>query len=131
MAGSWAADRAPIVGHAGLWRQRHATVAVMADPVDQSGLRPDRILSTLEQLHARIVERFPESGLSRVCRTLIDTARWSIADARELARPNWRWRAGVAGVVVTGILAQIWALRLLNFGRLTTLDPPSIVQGLE
>jgi hypothetical protein len=99
----------------------------MADPFEQSGLRPDRILSTLEQLQARIAARFPESGLSRVCVTLIDTARWSVVDAGELARPNWLWRVGVAAVVVVGLAAQLWALRLLNFGRLSTLDPPSMV----
>ena len=103
----------------------------MADPFVQTGLRPDRILSTLEQLQARIAARFPESGLSRVCVTLIDTARWSVVDASQLARPNWLWRAGVAAVVVVGVAAQLWALRLLNFGRLSTLDPPSMVQGLE
>jgi hypothetical protein len=103
----------------------------MPESFDQRALRPDRILSTLEQLHARIVARFPESGLARVCLTLADTARWSIVDASELARPNWIWRSGVAAVVVLGALAQVWALRLLNFGRLATLDPPSIVQGLE
>jgi len=103
----------------------------MADPLDHGGLRPDRILSTLEQLQARIAARFPESGLSRVCLTLLDTARWSIADAGELARPNWLWRAVVAAVVALGVVAQIWALRLLNLGRLSTLDPPSMMQGLE
>jgi hypothetical protein len=103
----------------------------MPDSFDRPALRPDLILSTLEQLHTRIVARFPESGLAPVCLTLVDTARWSIADASELARPNWVWRAGVAAVVVLGVLAQVWALRLLNFGRLSTLDPPSMVQGLE
>ena len=103
----------------------------MADPIDHGGLRPDRILSTLEQLHARISARFPDSGLSRVCLTLVDTARWSIADASALARPNWLWRAAVAAVVVLGALAQFWALRLLNVGRLSTLDPTSLLQGLE
>jgi hypothetical protein len=38
----------------------------MAEPIDQGGLRPDRILSTLEQLHARITARFPESGLPTI-----------------------------------------------------------------
>ena len=103
----------------------------MADPFEQRQLAPDLILSTLDQLHARIVARFPESGLARVCLTLVDTARWSVVDASELARPNWVWRAGVAAVVALGALAQVWALRLLNVGRLSTLDPPSIVQGLE
>jgi hypothetical protein len=103
----------------------------MTDSFDQRELRPDLILSTLEQLQARIAARFPESGLERVCLTLVDTARWSIVDASELARPNWLLRGGVAAVVVAGLLALVWLLRLLNFGRLSTLDPPSLVQGLE
>jgi len=103
----------------------------MSDPSDQPELRPDLILSTSEQLQARISARFPESGLARVCLTLVDTARWSIKDASELARPNWLLRAGVAAIVVAGLLAQVWLLRFLSFGRLSTLDPPSLVQGLE
>ena len=103
----------------------------MTDPPDERRLRPELILSTSEQLQARISARFPESGLARVCLTLVETARWSIVDASELARPNWLWRGGVAALVVGGALAQIWLLRLLNFGRLSTLDPPSLVQGLE
>ena len=102
----------------------------MTDPSDHPGLRPDLILSTSEQLQAPISARFPESGLARVCLTLVDTARWSIVDASELGRPNWLLRAGVAAVVVSGVLAQVWVLRLLNVGRLSTLDPP-IISALQ
>jgi len=44
----------------------------MSDPSDQPELRPDLILSTSEQLQARISARFPESGLARVIRASYD-----------------------------------------------------------
>ena len=37
-------------------------------------LDPERVIATLDQLHARIDERFPDSGLSVVCADLTETA---------------------------------------------------------
>ena len=102
----------------------------MADPLDHGGLRPDRILSTLEQLQARIAARFPESGLSRVCGTLIETARWSIADAGELAPPKLVVAGRGGSVVVVGVLAQSGP-RGCCISVLSDADAASLVQGLE
>jgi hypothetical protein len=93
-------------------------------------LRADRIVKTLEQLQSRIGERFPDSGLSRVCGELIETARWSIADAHRLAQPNWAWRLAVGVVIVLGIAAQIWAARLMHIDAFHE-DAAGLLQGLE
>jgi hypothetical protein len=39
-------------------------------------LDPDRIVETLEQLNARIEERFPGAGLGHVCRLLDELSGW-------------------------------------------------------
>ena len=38
-------------------------------------LNPDRIEATLETLHNRIQERFPNRGLANLCKQLLDIAR--------------------------------------------------------
>lgn len=93
-------------------------------------LRADRIIATLEKLHARITARFPEAGLTRVCADLIETARWSARDALQVARPDYVWRLAVLLLVAGGVAAQIAAFRFLHVanGELTS---PELVQGLE
>jgi hypothetical protein len=93
-------------------------------------LRADRVLATLDKLQGRISARFPEAGLARVCADLIDTARFSAADAASLARPHLLWRFAALALVVLGVTAQISAFRFLNL-RADTLTAPELVQGLE
>ncbi|HVK80335.1 MAG TPA: hypothetical protein VM915_06960 [Verrucomicrobiae bacterium] len=47
-------------------------------------LSADHIIATLEKLHARILARFPDAGLARVCAELIETGRASVAEAAAL-----------------------------------------------
>ena len=93
-------------------------------------LRADHIIATLEKLHARILARFPESGLARVCAELIETSRASVAEAAELARPNYLWRGAAAALVITGLIAQIAAFRFLHLERISG-TAPELLQGLE
>jgi hypothetical protein len=100
-------------------------------PRRYEGLRADRILATLEQLRARIVARFPESGLSQVCAELIAVGDWSAQDAATLAKPNYVWRTLVSLVIVAGIAAQIAAAsRFLNTSGFSA-SGPELLQALE
>ncbi|MGD9980620.1 MAG: hypothetical protein AB7H66_05140 [Hyphomonadaceae bacterium] len=92
-------------------------------------LDPDRIIATLERLKQRIEQRFPNSGLSRVCSELTATAHHSAQRAAEIAAHNWPLRIGVSIVISTGVLALISAVKLLhledietNVGLLQTLE---------
>ena len=99
-------------------------------PSKYEGLRADRIIATLEQLRDRISERFPDSGLSKVCAEVIETGRWSARDAARLARPNWLWRLVLFAMLAAGLAAQIYAAQLIHltgFGA----SAPELVQGLE
>jgi hypothetical protein len=94
------------------------------------GLRADRILATLEQLHARIVARFPDSGLSKVCAELISVGAWSAKDAAALARPDYAWRIGISLVIALGVAAQIAAaVRFVHISGLAF--GPDLLQALE
>ncbi|MES1199197.1 MAG: hypothetical protein ABUS48_04370 [Pseudomonadota bacterium] len=95
-----------------------------------SALHPPSILKTLERLQARIDERFPESGLGRVCAELIDTARQTADKAAALARPDWRLRGAVMALIAAGLAAQIAAARFLHVsvGDMTATE---LAQGLE
>lgn len=93
-------------------------------------LRADRILATLDKLHARIGARFPEAGLTRVCADVTEAARFSARDAADLARPRLLWRMGVLALIVAGLVAQVAAFRFLRIEN-GALTAPELVQGLE
>ncbi len=80
-------------------------------------LDPGKLIETLGRLQTRIDERFPGSGLGRVCAELTETARTSAAEAARLARPSWPWRIAVGALVVLGVWAQVAAAKFLHLER--------------
>jgi len=99
-------------------------------PQKYEGLRADRIIATLEKLQERIAERFPNSGLSKVCAEVIATGRWSARDAVRVAQPNLLWRFILFIVLAAGVAAQIYAARLIHLNGFGA-SAPELVQGLE
>lgn len=93
-------------------------------------LSADHIIATLEKLHARIVARFPDAGLGRVCAELIEVGRASVNEAAELARPDYLWRGAAGALVVAGLIAQVAAFRFLHLERIEG-SAPELLQGLE
>jgi hypothetical protein len=81
-------------------------------------LDPAKIIETLVALRARIDERFPGSGLGKVCAELTETARTSGVESARLAKPSWSWRIAVGALVAAGIWAQVAAARRLHLDRL-------------
>jgi|CXWL01.1.fsa_nt_gi hypothetical protein len=92
-------------------------------------LDPARILDTIEKLHARILARFPDAGLARVCAELLDTGRGISGKAARLTAPNWPLRIAVGAIIVLGALAQIAAARLLHLDEIETNI--GLLQSLE
>ncbi|HWA01681.1 MAG TPA: hypothetical protein VG841_15340 [Caulobacterales bacterium] len=80
-------------------------------------LDSNRIVTTIERVKERIDERFPGSGLGKVCAELVDTARYTAQRATELAAPTWPLRAGVGALIVLGVAAQAEAIRYLHIER--------------
>lgn len=76
-------------------------------------LDPEKIEETIGRLQRRIAERFPDSGLSKVCLQLLVIGENARERSREIARPNRSLRALIGGLIVlivAGTLAT--ALRL-------------------
>jgi hypothetical protein len=61
---------------------------------------------TLERLHSRITERFPESGLRKVCEELIAVAGETKECAEFLRLPHWPIRIGV-GVTIAAMIVVL------------------------
>jgi hypothetical protein len=69
-------------------------------------LDPEKILATITTLGSRIEERFPGSGLSRVCQELLTIACESQRRSAWIARPQRSLRV-FAGALVTFIVAGL------------------------
>ncbi|HYD73908.1 MAG TPA: hypothetical protein VEF55_12285 [Candidatus Binatia bacterium] len=92
-------------------------------------LDPVRIIETLRKLQERIEQRFPGSGLGRLCAELVTTAETSSMEAALLSERNWPLRIAVGALVALGIVAQIAAAKFLhleeveaNIGLLQSLE---------
>ena len=93
-------------------------------------LDPAKILSTAELLQARIVERFPDRGLSHVATEVTAQARAIRAEVEVLTPPIWWLRGLVALVVLGGAAVFLWVgsiLPLQDVGQ----DAIGSVQGIE
>jgi hypothetical protein len=88
-----------------------------------------KIVDTLDRLRVRIHERFPQSGLSRVCGELLEVARENESRARRLALPNWRLRAGIALFLALGAALTLVVARTVAASE--TPDELFGLQGLE
>jgi hypothetical protein len=77
-------------------------------------LDADRTISTIETLSSRITERFPGSGLSRVCGELQMVANESKARVLLIARPNYGLRLAVGLAVILGLAGLFYSISLLE-----------------
>ena len=62
-------------------------------------IRADKVIETVGKLQERIVERFPSSGLGKLCGELQDVAQQSKSRAAAIAKPNTAFRAAVSAAV--------------------------------
>ena len=96
-------------------------------------LDPDKIVATAILLSRRIEERFPGSGLARVCATLVEIAERTKQRLDWVERPNLWLRAAtrlMALLLAVAVVAAVWALVLAV--RATGIqDPLSLVEAVE
>jgi hypothetical protein len=91
-----------------------------------------RVIETIERLQSRVSERFPGSGLSKVCADLAVTARATAQRARALHAPNFTLRFLAAIVVIAGVAAQLYLAHLIDWNSVfRRADAVSITQGLD
>lgn len=78
-------------------------------------------VDTISRLQQRIDDRFPDSGLSRVCAELCEVANESSANISRISRPNYWLRIGVGVVIAIMIFGLVVSLSLLDYSVSTTL----------
>src|SRR5262245_8740108 len=93
-------------------------------------LDPTKIVATLEQLEARIRERFPGAGLGRVCSELTQVARESNARAEQLSLPNIPLRLLSALIILAG-LSVITYVAANTEVRRESESVFTVLQGIE
>ncbi len=93
-------------------------------------LNPDKIIETLAKLEKRISERFPGSGLAKVCGELIGVARDSKAKTAAAARPNYLLRLGIALVLVLGLALLGYVASIIEIKR-GAENVYGVLQGIE
>jgi hypothetical protein len=96
------------------------------------GLRAAKVVETLEQLHARIGERFPDAGLTRVAEELVNVAKETSSRARRVAEPFILLRAVVGAVIAATVAAGVWVVMHSPLQNLTlSPDVAGLAQGLN
>jgi len=78
-------------------------------------LSADKLEETLEQLCARIAERFPDSGLLGVCHDLVVVSRRTSEQARRAERPYFALWLMSAAVVAAVLAAAIYIASFLDW----------------
>ncbi|MEQ1784576.1 MAG: hypothetical protein ABMA14_24785 [Hyphomonadaceae bacterium] len=95
-------------------------------------LNPDRIEATLETLHNRIVERFPNRGLANLCKQLLAIARDDKRKLAYVAQPNIWLRIGVGIAIALGALGLLGFVFGLSLMGLKIDDEVSnVLQGVD
>lgn len=95
-------------------------------------LDADKVLDTVGSLKSRISERFPESGLWKVCVELEQVCARSKERIEWISRPIWPFRALrylLIGLILTGIVVTIFGLRPMAGDEPITLI--ELIQTLE
>jgi len=103
----------------------------MAKHDDFRALEADLVIATIERLHKRISERFPEAGLAHVCADLLALARTNSARARRIARSNVPLRFGILVLLILGAVAITAVIAMLRSVPTSADSIFSVLQGIE
>jgi hypothetical protein len=94
-------------------------------------LIPDRVVETIETLLARILERFGNCGLSRVCAQLSEIAKEDTQRAIRIGRRYIWLRALILVMLAAGVGVLGWVLTLIDFSKTAADSVYSVAQGIE
>ena len=93
-------------------------------------LDPAKILTTAIALEARVVARFPLTGLRKVAAEIVSLTRDTTREAKALEAPLWWLRILIAALVIGGALMFLFVGTFLSFGRISH-EAANSVQSLE
>jgi len=74
----------------------------------------EKTMHTIGILQQRVAERFPDSGLSKVCAELYVLARETRQRLARISRPNWWLRAGIGLLIAAGLLVLVYGFPFVN-----------------
>jgi hypothetical protein len=92
-------------------------------------LDPDKIIETVRALHARIEDRFPDSGLGKVVSELLMVAEETAARTIWIQKPHLPLRA--AAVLLSLAVIALVILLLINIHQFKLDDFTNSVQALD
>jgi len=93
-------------------------------------LDPAKIIATLGALEERIGQRFPGSGLSRVCSEVVELAKQTSKRIADVSRPIWGLRLSLLALLA--IVLALAVLLALEASSLKTSDELSeMMQGVD
>lgn len=93
-------------------------------------LSSEKIVATLDQLHERINERFPGSGLSAVCAEVLGLARQTSQRIEKVSQPIWSLRLALLALLAT--VAGLMFLGIMQASYLKTSDElTETMQGVD
>ena len=93
-------------------------------------LDPQKIIQTLEMLEKRIAERFPDSGLRKVCMEVLETVYKSNSNIAWISRPNIPIRVASILFIVIGLAGLGYSLTLLDL-NISDTTLPTVVTASE
>lgn len=70
----------------------------------------DEIHKTIERLHLRMKDRFPQSNLANICRELHEISKEAPQTVQWIARPNYLLRFGTYGLLLMAALVVVESL---------------------
>jgi hypothetical protein len=94
-------------------------------------LDPAKVIDTIAALHRRICERFPDSGLTRVCNELHAVAKANSARALRISRSNLPLRLAIFLLLAAGAVGLVWIAQLVYLFPRSADNVYSVLQGLE
>jgi type VI protein secretion system component VasF len=94
-------------------------------------LDPAKVIDTLAALHRRISERFPDSGLARVCSELHTIAKQNSARAERISRSNLPLRLIIFVLLAGGAVGLAWIAYFIYLFPRSADNVYSVLQGLE
>lgn len=93
-------------------------------------LNPEKTIDTVHTLHKRITERFPDSGLGKVCEELHRATLETMQRSAQIARPDYRLRLLTATVIVGIIAVLFYSISLMEL-TFSSIDAGELVQIIE
>jgi len=73
-------------------------------------LKASEVIHTVKSLQLRILDRFPDSGLGRICRMLLDVAGATDTQIEWIERPRWRYRILVGLFLLVAVAGLVYVV---------------------